>query len=146
MKCQKKGSRLSKKSINIFGIISLRQHHILAILQSNLMVRALYRRNGVVVRASSSRSVDLELIPIVESYQKTKKWYPQLPCLALGIQGMLWRTSRQVLLLCPWARHLMGRPTFMWKTGGLDTSEIGTPKRVRTSRPKYSDTIRFLVN
>ena len=27
-----------------------------------------------------------------------------------------------------------------------DTSEIATPKRVRTSSPKYSDTIRFLVN
>ena len=46
-----------------------------------------------------------------------KKWHPQLPCLALGIYGRLWRTSRQVCLLCPWARHLMGRPAFMWKTG-----------------------------
>ena len=26
------------------------------------------------------------------------------------------------------------------------TSKKATPKRVRTSRPKYSDTIRFLVN
>ena len=26
-------------------------------------------------------------------------------------------TSRQVRLLCPWARHLTGRPTFMWNTG-----------------------------
>ena len=25
-------------------------------------------------------------------------------------------------------------------------SEMATPKRVQTSRPKYSDTIRFLVN
>ena len=37
-------------------------------------------------------------------------------------------------------------PTFMWKTGGPDTSQIATPTRVRTFRPKYSDTIRFLVN
>ena len=49
-------------------------------------------------------------------------------------------------LLCPWARHLKGLPTFMWKTGDPDTSEIATPKRVRTYRPKHSDTIRFLVN
>ena len=35
---------------------------------------------------------------------------------------------------------------FMWKTDGPDTSKMATPKRVRTSRPKYSDTIRFLVN
>ena len=44
------------------------------------------RRDGVLVRASASQSVDLGFIPLVESYQKTlKKWYPQLPCLALGI-------------------------------------------------------------
>ena len=34
----------------------------------------------------------------------------------------------------------------MWKTGGPDTSEIATAKRVRTYREKYTDTIRFLVN
>ena len=49
----------------------------------------------------------------------------------------------QVRLLCPWARHLTGRPTFIWKTGD---PEMATPKRVRTYRPKHSDTIRFLVN
>ena len=37
-----------------------------------------------------------------------KKWYPKLPCLALAISGMLWRTSLQVRLLCLWGRHLMG--------------------------------------
>ena len=31
------------------------------------------RRNGVVVRASASQSVDLEFILLVESYQKTLK-------------------------------------------------------------------------
>ena len=36
--------------------------------------------------------------------------------------------------------------TFMWKTGGPDTLKMATPKQVRTSRPKGSDTIRFLVN
>ena len=34
----------------------------------------------------------------------------------------------------------------MWKTGGPDASEMTTPQRARTSRPKHSDTIRFLVN
>ena len=33
----------------------------------------IYPRNGVVVRASASQSVDLEFIPFVESYQKTLK-------------------------------------------------------------------------
>ena len=31
------------------------------------------RRDGVVVRASASQSVDLRFIPLVESYQKTYK-------------------------------------------------------------------------
>ena len=35
--------------------------------------RLLNRRDGVVVRASASQSVDLGFIPLVESYQKTLK-------------------------------------------------------------------------
>ena len=35
--------------------------------------RCLYRRDGIVVRASASQSVDLEFIPLVKSYQKTLK-------------------------------------------------------------------------
>ena len=46
-----------------------------------------YRRDGVVVRASASQSVDLGFIPssrvIPEDF---KKWYSQLPCLALSIK------------------------------------------------------------
>ena len=34
-----------------------------------------------------------------------KKWYSQLLRLALGISWKLWRTNREVRLLCPWARH-----------------------------------------
>ena len=42
---------------------------------------------------------------------------------------------------------LLGKAlTFMWKTCGPDTSEMVTPKRVWTFRPKYSDAISFLVN
>ena len=42
-----------------------------------------------------------------------KKWYSQLPCLALSIKKeIVWRTSRQAFLLCPWARHLTGRLHF----------------------------------
>ena len=34
----------------------------------------------------------------------------QLPCLALSIKKeIVWRTSWQACLLCPWARHLPGR-------------------------------------
>ena len=37
-------------------------------------------------------------------------------------------------------------PAFMLETGSPDNSEMATPKRVQTSCPKYSDTIRFLVS
>ena len=36
-------------------------------------IRFIIRRDGVVVRASASQSVDLGFIPLVESYQKTLK-------------------------------------------------------------------------
>ena len=38
-----------------------------------LILRETDRRDGVVVRASASQSVDLGFIPFVESYQKTLK-------------------------------------------------------------------------
>ena len=68
------------------------------------------RRDGVVVRASASQSVDLGFIPQVELYQKTLKMV--FTTSLLGAQhkkGIVWRTSRQACLLCPWARHLAGR-------------------------------------
>ena len=55
--------------------------------------RQLDRRDGVVVRAFASQSVDLGFISQVESYQKTLK---------TGIH------SFPACLLCPWARRLIG--------------------------------------
>ena len=40
---------------------------------STMSVLVYYRRDGVVVRASASQSVDLGFISLVESYQKTLK-------------------------------------------------------------------------
>ena len=48
------------------------------------------------------------------------------------------------LLVGPWARHLTGNLTFMWKTGGPDSSEIATPKQERAYRPKHSVGNKFL--
>ena len=42
-------------------------------LHSVEMLVQINRRDGVVVRASASQSVDLGFIPLVESYQKTLK-------------------------------------------------------------------------
>ena len=49
----------------------------------------------------------------------------QLPCLTLKVKGTVWRTSRQVCLLCRWEMHLAGFPHLRvvdrWRA---------TPKRV----------------
>ena len=37
-----------------------------------------------------------------------KKWYSQLPGLALSKIRIVWKTSRKACLLCPRARHLAG--------------------------------------
>ena len=96
------------------------------------------------VRASTSQSVDLGFIPLVESYQKTfKNGIYSFPGWRSAFMG---GCGEQADELCAWARHLTGGPIFMWKTGGSDTLEIATAKRVRTYRRKHTDTIRFLVN
>ena len=100
------------------------------------------------VRASASHLGDLGFIALVESYPKTLK--NSIYSIASLLDARhLWEVVKNKpasSLLCPRARHFTGCPTFMWKIGGPDTSEIVTPKRVRTYRPKHSDTIRFLVN
>ena len=58
----------------------------------------------------TSQLVDLGFSPKVESYQKTLKM--ALTASLLGAhhkKEIVWITSRQACLLCPWARHLTGR-------------------------------------
>ena len=66
------------------------------------------RGDSAVFRASASKSVDLGSFSnrVIPKY--FKKWYSQLPCLVLSKIGVVWRTSQQTCLLCPWARHLTG--------------------------------------
>ena len=48
-----------------------------------------------------------------------KKWYSQLPCLALSKIEIVWKTSRQACFLCPWARQVTGCLDYcVWQTGG----------------------------
>ena len=63
-----------------------------------------FLRDGFVVKASASQSVDQSLV-IPKDF---KKWYSQLLCLAISSKEIEWRTSRKACLLCPWARDLMG--------------------------------------
>ena len=95
------------------------------------------RRDGVVVRASALQSVDQGFNPLVESYRKILK---MLSIASLLGARHLWEVvdnKPASSLVVSLGRHLMGRPTFMWKTGH---PEIATPKRVRTHCPKHSDT------
>ena len=78
-----------------------------------------YRRDGVVVRASTSLSVDLVFIPLVKSYQKALK---------NGIYSFLARRSafsggcgkQAGKFACCLLRQgtQLDAPIFMWKTGG----------------------------
>ena len=79
------------------------------------------------VRASASRAVNLSLIPS-RVKPMIKNWCTQLLCLTLSIKRTLWRTSRQVYLLCRWERHLAG----FFHLGVVDRW-LTTPKRVRYS-------------
>jgi len=53
----------------------------------------------------------LEFTPRWVRPKDLKSWYLQFPCLTFSIKGIVWKTSQQVRLLCPWARHLMGCPS-----------------------------------
>ena len=83
-------------------LMSVRRVH--EIRRTTIQLQQQYPRDGVVVRVSASQSVDLGFIPLLEPYEKTLKMVFVASLLGLGIHGMLWRTSRQVPLLCP--RHL----------------------------------------
>ena len=64
------------------------------------------RRDDVGVRAFSLQSVNLGTLPQVQSYQKTFK--NGIPSLALQHIGIVWRTSRQALLVVSLGKALSG--------------------------------------
>ena len=101
----------------------------------------------MVVRASASQSVDLGFNSLVESFQKTLKMVSTASLLGAQHLGEVVENRPASSLVVSLGKALNGTPpTFIWKTGSPDTAETATPERVRTSRPKYNDTIRFLVN
>ena len=99
------------------------------------------------VKASASQSVDLGLNPLVESYQKTlKNGIHSFPDWRSAFMGGCGEQAGKFACCVLGQGTQWDAPIFMWKTDGPDNSEMTTPKQVRTSRPKYSDAIRFLVN
>ena len=116
-------------------------------MQSEISALFLFfvQRDGVVVRAFASQSVDLRFIPLVELYQNTLKM--------MSIAFLLGsRHLRDVVeykpassLVVSLARHLTGCCHLYAEDKWPDTSEMATPKQVRTSNQKDRDTIRFLV-
>jgi len=52
----------------------------------------------------------LGLVGLAESDQVFKSWYSLLPCLTFSIKRDSVKISRQVRLLCLWARYLTGLP------------------------------------
>ena len=76
-------------------------------------------------------------IPLVESYQKTlKNGIHSFPARRSAFMRGCGELAGKFACCVLGARHITGRPIFMWKTGD---PEMATPKRVRTHRPKHSD-------
>ena len=66
------------------------------------------QREGVVVRASASRLVDLGFVSQVESYQKTlKNGIHSFPAWRSAQKGQCGELASK-LACCPWAKHLTG--------------------------------------
>ena len=99
------------------------------------------------VRASASQSVDLGFIPLVESYQKTFKKMASAASL-LGAR-YLWEVVENKpasSLVVSLGKALNGTHHLYVEDRWPINLEKGNSQASATSRPKYSDTIRFLVN
>ena len=104
------------------------------------------RSDGVVVKASALHSVDLGFTPLVESCQTVKNGIHSFLAWRLAFKGCC-REQAGKFACCVFGQSTYrDAPIFTRKTGGPDTSKMEATKRVRTSRPKDSDTTCFLVN
>ena len=83
------------------------------------IIRGAYRRDGVVVRASTSQSVDLGFIPLVESYQKTlKNGIHSFPAWRSAFSGGCGEQAGKFACCVLGQDTKRHAPTFTWKTGG----------------------------
>ena len=114
--------------------------------QISVTTKTFRHGDGVVIRASASQSLDPGFNLLVESYKKTLNGVHSFPAWRLAFRGGCGEQVGKFACCVLGQGTQRDAPTFMRKTGGLDTSEMATSKRARTSRPKYSNTIRFLVN
>ena len=84
--------------------------------------------DGVVIRASVSQLADLGFNSLVESYQKTLKngihsFSARRSAFRKGCGGQAGKFACCIL----GQSTKREAPTFMWKTGGPETSKIATP-------------------
>ena len=78
-------------------------------------------RDGVVIRASASQSVDLGFIPLVESYQKTSKNdIHSFPAWRLAFRGDCGEEAGKFACCVLGQGTQRNAPAFMRKTGGPD--------------------------
>ena len=86
-------------------------------LQQNVSVELLNRRNGVVVRASASQSVDLGFIPLVELYRKTlKNGIYSFPAWCSAVMGSCGEQAGKVVVV------VYPTPSEGWGHGGTPWS------------------------
>ena len=101
------------------------------------------------VRASASHSVDLGFIPLsshTKKLQKLSSHIHSFPAWHSAFRDGCGEQAGKFACCVLGQGAKRDAPNFMWKTGGPDTLEMATPKRVWMTCPNDSDTIRFLVN
>ena len=104
------------------------------------------RRDVEVARASASQFIYLGFNPLVESYQNAlKNVIHSFPAWRSAFSGVCGEQADK-FACCAIGQGTKREAFFMWKTDGPDSSQMATPKRVRTFRPKYRNTICFLAN
>ena len=88
----------------------MESRYISKLKENTAQMAECYSSNGRVVQSVCLLSCRLGFDSESGQTNDFKNWYSQLPYLTLSIKGTVWRTSRQVYLLCRWEWHLAGLP------------------------------------
>ena len=107
----------------------------------------LSKRDGVVVRASASQSVDLGFIPHVDSYQKPLKMVSIASLLGARHLWEVVENKPASSLVVSLGKALNGMPPpLCGRQVAHKPRKKQLPSECGLPVQKYSDTIRFLVN
>ena len=104
------------------------------------------RKDGVVVRASTLQSVDWGSIPLLSHTKRLQKMVSTAFLLGMRHIWEVVENKLASLLVVSLVKALNGMSCLYVEDMHPDTTKMATPKQMWTSCPKYSNTIRFLMN